>query len=410
MPYYIAGEVPRLEDLMVVTPEEFETKRGIKVNINHRVEAIDPAAKKVKVTNLTSGQSREESYDRLVIATGAEPIIPHRVDPGTDGVFVLQDLNDAEAIKRTVDKRRIDEGLIVGGGYIGLEMAECLTRAGVKVTLIVRGPRLMSRLEPELSADILDQLTGQGVRVIPEVKVSGIRPIAGERLEVTLTDDTRHTFGLVLVAVGVAPRSELAAGAGLELGVRGAIKVDRHGRTSAPGIWAGGDCAEAWHRLTEDNAWIPLALTANKMGRVIGDNLAGIDALFPGMLGTSVTKVFDLTVARTGLDAAECAARGIEVSPVKVVAPSKPHYYPGGGPIKTIMHIDRADGRVWGVQMVGVDGVAQRIDTWVAALSAGMTLDQVADLDLAYAPPFATTWGAVAVSAEVAAKKIGSGK
>ncbi len=405
MPYYIAGEVPRLEDLMVVSPEEFERERGIKVHLRHKVEAIDPDRRVVEVADLVGRRRIEVGYDELVIATGARPIVPPEIDPSLPGVFVLKSLTDAEALKRRLVEQGVEEVLIVGAGYIGLEMAECLTTAGTKVTVIVRGPRVMSALDEEVSADILAELTKHGVTVLPETKVANLESLDGGRLEATLADGRRLTVGLVLVAVGVRPRSELAQAAGLELGARQAIAVDRRGRTSAEHIWAAGDCAEAYHLLSGRNEWVPLALTANRMGRVVGDNLAGIPSRFPGMLGTAVTRIFDLTVARTGLSRAQLAALGIETMRVEVVSGSRPHYYPGAAPVKTILQVETASQRVLGVQMVGVDGVGHRIDTWVAALTAGLSLKQVADLDLAYAPPFSPVWDPVLVAAEVADKK-----
>jgi NADPH-dependent 2,4-dienoyl-CoA reductase/sulfur reductase-like enzyme len=227
------------------------------------------------------------------------------------------------------------------------------------------------------------------------------------QIKVTWANGQNLLTDLVIIGVGVAPRSQLAKEAGLKLGVRGAVAVDRRQRTSDPAIFSGGDCAEAYHLLLKRNVYLPLALGANRQGRIIGDNLTGGSSEFPGVLGTAVTKVFDLTAARTGLGFKEAQAEGFD--PLKVVstANSRAGYYPGGGPVTTVLVVDRPTRRILGVHMVGRDGVAQRLDTWVTALTGGLTLEEVAGLDLAYAPPFSPVWGPVLIAAQVALKKLG---
>jgi len=408
MPYYISGQVRELEDLVVLTPRDFEEKRGIRVQMGHRVEEIRPEQRKVLVKEIATGRVREADYDKLLIATGAEPVVPPGLDVSLPGVFTLRGLPDAGRIKDYIGRRKIDAGVIVGAGYIGLEMAEGLSRAGLKLTLLVRS-KVMSSLEEEVAQIVVKELEREGVKL--EVGASVAETAAGEggRIEIRLTGGRVLHAPLVLVGTGVRPRSELAGRAGLTLGVKGAIKVDRRQRTSRPEIFAAGDCAEAYHRLLGRNAYLPLALTANRQGRVVGDNIAGIEREFPGILGTAVFKVFDLTVARTGLGLAEAREAGLDVVKVVVDSASRAGYYPGGEPIKTVVVAERGTKKAWGVQMAGRDGVAHRINTWAAAISAGLSLEEIKDLDLAYTPPYSPVWDPVLQAADVASKHSAQG-
>ncbi len=406
IPYVVSGLVPEVEDLVVVTPEKFRDKRGIGVLLRHRVEKILRDKKKVVVRNLETDKVLEESYDKLVFSTGAEPIIPPHVDTAREEVFLVRNLVDAARLKSFLADRKPKEALVVGAGYIGLEMAESLAASGVGVKVAVRGDRAMSTAEEEISQAIARELQSQGVELLAGSAPQGLERTPEGRIMVHFDQDRSLVTDVVVVGAGVRPRSALAQEAGLELGVKGAVRVDRRLRTSDPDIFAGGDCAEAFNIITEANTYVPLALGANRQGRVIGDNLAGIRSEFPGILGTAVCKVFDLTVARTGLGSKEAQEAGFLPLTVSTTAPSKAHYFPGGGPILTVLIIDRATRRLLGAQMVGVDGVAKRIDTWAAALTAGMSLQEIADLDLAYAPPYSPVWDPVLIAADVALKNL----
>ncbi len=404
IPYFIAGEIPELEDLIVLTPEQFEQERGVKVNLWHEVVRLEVEKKLVVVKNLAQGGIREAAFDDLLLATGAEPVTPSGVDFSLPGVFALRNLDDARRIKEFLNASSPRKGLIVGAGYIGVEMAEGLSKAGLEMSMVVRGPRVMSIMEEEVSEAVAGELERHEVKVVTRAEVTEIEVREGA-LAVSLSNGQRSFFDLVLCGVGVQPRSGLAAAAGLELGVKGAVKVDRRQRTSAPGVWSAGDCCEAYHRLLNKNAYVPLALTANRQGRVVGDNVAGIDKEFPGILGTTVSKVFDLTVARTGLSLQEARGHGLEAVKVVVSGGSRAHYYPDAALIKTVVVVEKGTKKPWGVQMVGRDGVAQRIDVWATALSAGLSLEQIHDLDLAYAPPYGPVWDPVLVASQVALKK-----
>ena len=407
IPYAVSGEVPEVEDLVVVTPEKFRDKRGIGVHLRHKVEKILRDEKKVAVRDLDTDKVREVEYDKLVFSTGAEPIIPPHIDTSLEEVFLVRNLVDAQRLKTFLAERKPKEALVIGAGYIGLEMAESLTTAGLRVSVAVRGDRAMSTAEEEISGAIAQELRLQGVDLLTGSAPQGMEKTPDGRIKIHLDQGRSLVTDLVVVGAGVRPRSTLAREAGLELGVKGAVKVDRRLRTNDPDIFAGGDCAEAYHIITETNTYVPLALGANRQGRVIGDNLAGIETEFPGILGTAVCKVFDLTVARTGLGAKEAQEAGFLPLTVTTTAPSKAHYFPGGGPIQTVIIVDRATKRPLGAQMTGIDGVAKRIDTWAAALTAGMSLQEIADMDLAYAPPYSPVWDPVLIAADVALKKLG---
>ena len=407
IPYAVSGIVPEVEDLVVVTPEQFREKRGIQVSLRHRVEKILRDKKRVVVRCLETDKVLEESYDKLVFSTGAEPIVPPQVDTSLEEVFLVRNLVDAQRLKTFLAERKPNEALVVGAGYIGLEMAESLAESGVRVKVAVRGDRAMSTAEEEISQAIARELKLQGVELLPGSAPQSMEKTDQGRIKVSFDRDRSLETDIVVVGAGVRPRSALAREAGLDLGVKGAVRVDRLLRTTDPDIFSGGDCAEAFNIITETNTYVPLALGANRQGRIIGDNLAGIRTEFPGILGTAVCKVFDLTVARTGLGSREAKEAGFLPITVSTTAPSKAHYYPGGGPILTVLVIDRATKRLLGAQMTGVDGVAKRIDTWAAALTAGMSLQEIADMDLAYAPPYSPVWDPVLIAADVALKKLG---
>lgn len=405
IPYAISGEVGRVEDLVVISPEKFREERGIEVFTRHLVEEIVPSEKKILVRDLEADQVREVGYDKLVFSTGAEPICPPGIDPGLEEVFFIRNLEDAKRLKGFLANRKPKQALIIGAGYIGLEMAESLAKAGLKVRVTVRGERVLSAAEEEISQELAGELKRQKVELITGAVPQAMDKLDSGEIGLKLADGRELAADLVLVGVGVRPRSGLAQAAGLTLGVKGAVAVDRFQRTSDPDIFSGGDCAEAFHRLLGRNTYVPLALGANRQGRIIGDNLVGGLSEFPGILATTVTKVFDLTAARTGLSLREAQEEGFEAIKVVTKAPSRASYYPGTAPITTCLIVEKGSGRPLGAQMVGLDGVGKRIDIWGTALTAGLSLEEIADLDLAYAPPYSPVWDPVLITAGVAMKK-----
>ncbi|HID56873.1 TPA: NADH oxidase [Candidatus Poribacteria bacterium] len=400
LPYFISGVVKSHKDLIVYTPEFFRDKRNIQVHIRHRVESIDPNGKRVRVCNLERGESFEESFDRLVIATGGSPALPSIKGADLDHVFTIRRIEDGLAIRDFIEHSSPSEAVIIGGGYIGVEMAEALRKVGLDVTIVERLPYLL-RLDEEISKIVEGELSRNGVSVLRETEVEEIR------LRGVITSSDNLPAGMVMLCLGVKPNVELARTARINIGSTGAIEVDRRLRTSHPSIFAAGDCVQVRNLLTNRPDYIPLGTAANKQGRVAGTNAAGGDASFEGVLGTSVTKVFDLEVARTGLT--ERKAREVGFLPVSslITADSRARYYPDGSKITVKLVVDRRDRRVIGAQMIGGEGVAKRIDVIATAIQAGMTVDQLYNLDLSYAPPFAPVWDPILIAARSAIKELG---
>ncbi len=405
LPYYLGGLIPRIDDLVVLTPEQFERDRGIKVHIGHEVVALNPASKSLTVKNLTTGETRKENYDRLMLATGAEPIMPKGLEPTLPGIFYLRSLDEAAAIREAMKTAR--RAAVIGAGYIGLEVTENLVEAGLAVTLIGRNAAPI--FEPELQNMAALTLARPGVEFRASTDALGVRPDpSGSGLIVETSQGEPVIADLVIVGTGVKPRSELAREAGLSLGAKGAVKVDRHQRTSNPFIYAAGDCAESCHIVSKKGIYIALALVANRQGRVAGMNIAGDQEKSPGILGTSVMKVFDLALARTGLGLEEATENGFrEAAKTTIKQPSKPHYYPGSSEVTVSVIYDKVTGRLLGGQIAGsLEGVGQRINTLAAAITAGLTVKETADLDTAYAPPFSPVYDPVVIACEVAAKNL----
>ncbi len=401
-PYYLGGLIKRVDDLVTLTPEQLEKDRGIKVHLRHEVTAVNPARKSITVLDLASGHKREESYDQLVIATGAEPIVPKGLEPGPPNLFYLRSIDEAGRIREAMAKAK--HAVVVGAGYIGLEVTENLAAAGLSVTLLGRQPAPI--FEPELQNLAAADLARPGVEFRANTDALGVRRRDDGTLIVEVSQGPAVSADLVVVGTGVRPRSELAAAAGLTLGTKQAIAVDRHQRTSNPFIFAAGDCAEAYHLVTRSGAYIPLALAANRHGRVAGANICGQTEKSQGILGTSAMKIFDLALARTGVGLEEAQRAGFkDVVKTIVQQNSKPGYYPGSAKVTVVIIHEKLTGRLLGGQLAGtVEAVGQRINTLAAALTAGMTVKEVAAIDTAYAPPFSTVHDPVVIACEVAAK------
>lgn len=400
IPYYLAGDVPEMDDLVVVTPEEFRDKRGIDVRMGWEALAVDPDEMTVRAR---TAQGDEETlvYDRLLLATGASPIMPPWQGAELEGVLPLRNLHDTERLEALLE-RGPRRAVLVGAGYIGLEMAEALCRRGLEVTVVEKLAGVMGGVVGEVTRQVVAEMEAHGIAVRLETEVRGFSGRDG-RLAAVLTDRGEIPAELAVVSLGVRPNSALAREAGIELGAGGAVAVDRHQRTSAPEVFAAGDCAEAFHRVLDKPAYVPLALTANRQGRVAGANMSGGDERFPGIVGSAVTRVFDLTLARTGIDERTADAEGIPHRAVSATASSKAHYFPGHAPLWVKLLFRADDHRLLGGWLVGKDESAgKRCDVLATALSAGMTVQEVADLDLSYAPPFAPVWDPVLQAANKA--------
>lgn len=402
MPYYVKGAVDDLDDLVTVTPEQFREEREIDLRTGHEVVGIDPEDETVTVED--DGQQFEQSYDHLLIGTGATAIKPPFDGLDLDGVFTIHDMDEADAIEEYVSERSPDSAAIVGGGYVGIEMAEALSERDLDVSLYEMLPHVLQPFGDTVAEVVEDHLREQGVDLHLDTAVSGFEGAdAVER--VALENDTQAA-DIVIVGVGVAPNTDLAAQAGIEVGETGAIATDKYGRTDYEHTYAAGDCAEARNVVTGDPDHVPLALTANRAGRAIGQTVTGDPEPVGGTAGTAIVKAFDLGAARTGIvDEERAREAGFDPVSVSISASSRAHYYPGGSDLTVTLLADRASGKLLGGSIVGEEG-AKRIDTVAMALTGDLTVSELRDADLAYAPPFSPVWDPVLTAAKVLAGKL----
>jgi NADPH-dependent 2,4-dienoyl-CoA reductase/sulfur reductase-like enzyme len=413
IPYYVSGEVTHWRNLAHRTTADLEAT-GMSLRLDTTARRIDAAARKLLVTSAAGGEELL-SYDKLIVGTGAVPVRPPisgLAGPGAlgaaDGVHLLHSMGDTFALMRTLEEAAPATAVIVGAGYIGLEMADALVTRGLSVIQMEQLPEVLPTVDPALGALVHDQLAGHGVEVLTGTAVRQVgRAAAGQagRLQVEATaaggESVTRLADLVLVVVGVRPETSLAASAGVTLGAKGAIAVDRGMRTGVPDVYAAGDCVVTHHRLLGET-YLPLGTTAHKQGRVAGENALGGTREFAGSLGTQVVKVFDQAAARTGLRDHEAAAAGLD--PVTVPSEADDHkaYYPGSHRISMRVTGDRATGRLLGVQLFGHRHaeIAKRVDIAATAIFHGMTVDGLSDLDLSYTPPLGSPWEAVQMGAQ----------
>lgn len=355
--------------------------------------------------DLESGNSTWEAYDKLLIATGALPICPHL--PGSDAVNIcgVNTLQSGIDIRTLLDAGGIEKGVVIGGGYIGLEMAEALVRRGVDVSLADRAHEVMGTLDYDMGRLVSNALRAYGVQLYLEEELKGFDTTDG-KISGVVTDKRSLPADMVILGLGARPNTALAAAAGIPLGDKGAIRVNERMETEIPGIWAAGDCAESFHLVSRRHFHIALGTVANRHGRVAGINMGGGDAVFPGVVGTAITKICDVEVARTGLQEKELLQLGIEWESAIIKSRTKPDYFPGSGDITVKVLAERGSGRLLGGQIVGKEGSAKRIDTLATALHAGFTVEEMIHLDLAYAPPFSPVWDPVVIAARETAKKL----
>jgi NADPH-dependent 2,4-dienoyl-CoA reductase/sulfur reductase-like enzyme len=404
MPYNIADAGRSMGDLVVLTPDDVR-ERDIDLRLRHRAVGVDVGRQVVSAQDLEAGRTVEVAYDALVLATGAAPI--HPPIPGLDhpGVFVLRELTDGEALKRRLAETRPERAVIVGAGYIGLEMAEAFRDRGLEVTVVEKMEQVAPGYDAPIAGLVAEALRRHGVSVQTGVTVQAVEEGEGGGLSVR-TDRGSLSADLVLVSVGIRPRVELARLAGVRLGETGAMSVDDRMRTSVPRVFAAGDCAEARDIVTGRPVWVPLGPTANKQGKVAGANAAGADERFAGVVGTAAFKVFDLEVARSGVTASEAKRVGLDVITAISRQGSRARGYPGASPLTTVLTAEIGTGRLVGAQMAGAGVVAKRIDVLATALAAGFTVEQIEGLDLSYAPPFAPVYDPVLIAASVARKRL----
>lgn len=404
MPYFLGGMFDDYEQLIARKPKIFREKYNIDVRTNHEVVAIDPAHQ--RVTILTA-QDREiyESYDQLLIATGARPFCPEVPNAHATGIFGLSTLASGLRVHDYITAQKPKSAIVVGGGYIGLEMAEALIRQKLDVSLVQRSAEVMGTLDPDMGKLVSKALRDIGVNLYLQEQLEAFEEKHGA-VTAVVTDKRTLPADLVILGMGVQPNAELAAEANIPLGAKGAIKVDSRMRTATENIWAAGDCAATVHRLSGQPVYIALGTVANKQGVVAGTNLSGGDAQFPGVVGTAVSKICDVEVARTGLQEKELRELNIGYVTATIKTKTRAGYFPGAGPITVKMIGEKGSGRLLGTQIVGMEGAAKRIDIVATALTAGMTVMDLIDLDLSYAPPFSPVWDPVQTAARQLVKEL----
>ena len=403
MPYNIADSKREIDDLVVRPASVFREKQGITVLTGHCVESIDPLNKTVAGISLQQ-KKFQFPYDKLLIATGGSPVIPSLSGFDLPGVLALKSLDDGRKIKAYINSHKVKKAVIIGMGYIGLEMCEALRARSIETDMVKPGPVFLPWMEEELSDVVRKEVETHNVKLYPGHTLQKI-DTDNRRLQVICSDLILEA-DMVLVAIGITPNSELASGAGLDLGISNAIAVDKSLKTSDESIYAAGDCADAYHVVSGKKTWIPLALRANRTGWAVADNICGKAAELPGIAGTAVFKVFDLEVARTGLTIKEAIDFGFEPESVIIKTRSRAHAHPGASVIHVLMIGDKKSGRLLGAQMVGKEGVAHRINAIAVALHARMTVEEYCQTDLAYAPPFGPVWDPTLTAANQLLKKI----
>lgn len=389
LPYYIGEVIEDPEELTLQTPESFQTRFCINVKVKHEVIDIDVKLKTVTVRNLDTGEEFEEAYDKLILSPGAKPIRPDLPGIDSKNLFSLRTVEDTFRIRQFAEEHKPKTAVMVGGGFIGLEVAENLCELGVKVTVIQRGNQLLNTLDYDMATLVHSKLRSKGI----DLKIGG-NVVAFEETEtglnVLLENEQPIGTDMVLLAIGVSPENTLAKKAGLELGLKGAIAVNDKMETSVSDIYAVGDAVQIKHIVTGNDAVIALAGPANKQGRIAADNICGLDSHYKGSLGSSVIKLFDMTAASTGLTEKAAQTAGISYDRIVLSPSSHAGYYPGAKTMTMKVVYEKETLKLLGAQIVGYDGVDKRIDVLATAICAGMKANELKDLDLAYAPPYSS--------------------
>ncbi|WP_128981051.1 FAD-dependent oxidoreductase [Streptomyces roseicoloratus] len=402
IPYWVGGDVASLDGLIARSPEEHRA-RDIDLRMRTEVTELDLDRQRVRARDLESGTESWTGFDKLVIATGARPLRPPL--PGIDapGVHGVQTLDDGQALIDALARAKGRRAVVVGAGYIGVEMAEALLGHGFEVTVLNRSEQPMATLDPDMGRLVHEAMDGLGITTVGSAPVTKILTGEDGRVRAVATDDGEYPADVVVLGTGVVPETSLARAAGLPLGTYDGLLTDLSMRVRGQeNVWAGGDCVEVLDLVSGRERHVPLGTHANKHGQVIGSNVGGDYATFPGVVGTAVSKVCDLEIARTGLREKDARAVGLRFVSVKVESTSRAGYYPGAANMTVKMLAERRTGRLLGVQIVGREGAGKRVDIAAVALTAGMTVQQMVGLDLGYAPPFSPVWDPVLVAARKA--------
>lgn len=389
LPYYIGDVITDPEALTLQTPEQFFARFRVQVRVRHEVTALHPERKTVSVTDLSTSRIFEESYDKLILAPGARPTQPRLPGVGLERVFTLRTVEDTFRIKEFIQKNKPRSAVLAGGGFIGLELAENLRELGMEVTIVQRPKQLMNPFDADMAALIHAEMRRHGVQLALGSTVEGFAP-TNRGVEVLRKDEPSLQADMVVLAIGVTPDTALAKSAGLALGIKDSILVNDRMETSVPDIYAAGDAVQVRHAVTGQDALISLAGPANKQGRIIADNICGMDSRYTGSQGSSVVKVFSMTAAATGVNEKNARNAGFDPEAVILSPMSHAGYYPGGRLMTMKLVYDKPTLRVLGAQIVGYEGVDKRIDVLATAIHAGMTAPQLKELDLAYAPPYSS--------------------
>ena len=389
LPYFIGGVIREQAELTLQTPQSFWERFHIDVRVRNEAVDIDVKSKTVATRRLDTGEIYHEQYDKLLLSPGAKPVVPHLPGGTSDRIFSLRTVEDTLRIRKFIEEYKPATAVLVGGGFIGLEMAENLTAMGISVTVIQRSNQLFAPMDADMASFIHAQMRSHGVKLELEKTVTGFSSKGGK--PVTMIKDSEPiSSDMVLLGVGVEPDTVLAEKAGLALGIRGAVAVNEYMETSVPDIYAVGDAVEVSHFVTGKKALISLAGPANKQGRIAADNICGGNSMFKGTQGSSVIKIFEMTGAVTGINEKTAEAAGIVYDKVVLSPISHAAYYPGGQTMYMKVLYEKETLRLLGAQIAGYEGVDKRIDVIAAAIRAGMTADKLAELELAYAPPYSS--------------------
>ena len=406
LPYYIGGIIKEKSELVVRTPEVFKKEQDIDIFIKHEVTKIDTKSKKVYVTNLDTQELLEYEYDKLVIATGASPIKPPLENIDLKNIFTLRSVTDAFEIRDLVDNRKVRKAVVVGGGFIGLEVAENLKHRNIDVTLIELAPHVLPPFDEEIALLAQAHMVDKGINIITSEKVLGFEG----KNEVSKVKSTAGDFDadIVVLSIGVRPNVKLAVDAGIELGVTGAIKVDKYMQTNIKDVFAVGDCAENMNLVTNLPAWYPMGSTSNKTGRIAGNNVVNSDNMdsLEGVLGTTIVKLFDISAAKTGLSERDARKAGMDIETILVPATDKAHYYPGNKPIITKLIVEKTTHKILGAEIIGSGVVDKPIDIIATAMTLNAKIEDLTKLDLAYAPPFSMAMSSTIMAANVMLNKL----
>lgn len=389
LPYYIGETITNKSELTLQTPESFFKRFNIQAKVNHEVIAIDTKAKTVTVRNLKNDDEFQDNYDKLVLSPGAKSVVPNIVGVDLDNIFTLRTVEDTFKIYDSIKSTAPNSAIVVGGGFIGIETAENLRHLGLDITIIEASPQLLSILDSDMIPQAHGVLRKNGVNIVLNTIVTKFEKIEN-KISATLANGDKISADFVLLAIGVTPDTTLADNANLKTGIKGSIIVNDRMETSEPNIFAVGDAIEVEHFITKDKALIPLAGPANKQGRIAADNIAGGDSRYKGSQGTSVIKLFDMTVATTGINERQATSAEIEYEKVIISPLSHATYYPGGKVMTVKVIFEKGTSKILGAQIVGFDGVDKRIDVIATAIRSKMKVNELSELELSYAPPFSS--------------------